>query len=70
MLTALGRLSRTEICLVEAPALLAAWLIAEAFFKFHSFTLEAGAFLLTWMAFSSLLTAGRRVLKTDDQPPA
>ncbi|HET6254619.1 MAG TPA: hypothetical protein VFE32_11120 [Puia sp.] len=32
----------------EAPALLCSWLIAEMFYKFGSFTLETGAFLITW----------------------
>ncbi len=32
----------------EAPALAGALLIAERFYKFHSFTLECLAFLATW----------------------
>jgi hypothetical protein len=32
----------------QAPALALAWLIAELFYKFHSFTLECAAFLATW----------------------
>ncbi|HSD60255.1 MAG TPA: hypothetical protein VLC55_05315 [Burkholderiales bacterium] len=36
----------------EAPAALGALLIAEAFYKFHSFTLECLAFLATWYALS------------------
>lgn len=31
------------------PSLVAAFLIAELFYKFHSFTLETGAFLATWL---------------------
>jgi hypothetical protein len=38
----------------EAPAFGAAFLIAEVFYKFHSFTLECAAFLATWYAFSWL----------------
>ena len=34
----------------QAPALAIAWLIAELFYKFHSFTLECAAFLATWFA--------------------
>ncbi len=30
------------------PPLLVAFTIAELFYKFHSFTLECGAFLVTW----------------------
>lgn len=32
----------------QAPALALAWLTAELFYKFHSFTLECVAFLATW----------------------
>jgi len=34
-----------------APALAISWLIAELFYKFHSFTLECAAFLATWFVF-------------------
>jgi hypothetical protein len=30
------------------PPLVVAFVIAELFYKFHSFTLETGAFLVTW----------------------
>ena len=36
----------------EAPALLAAFVIAEALYKFKSFTLECAAFLVTRYALS------------------
>ena len=36
----------------ELPAAIPAWIIAELFYKFHSFTLECGAFLGTWYVFS------------------
>lgn len=32
----------------QAPALTTAWVCAELFYKFHSFTLECAAFLATW----------------------
>lgn len=35
----------------QVPALGLAFLIAELFFKFHSFTLECAAFLATWFVF-------------------
>jgi hypothetical protein len=38
----------------EAPSLAGAFLIAERFYRFHSFTLECGAFLATWFATSLL----------------
>jgi hypothetical protein len=46
----------------EAPAFGAAFLIAELYYKFHSFTLECAAFLATWYALSfvqSLVTGSR-----------
>ena len=46
----------------EAPAFAVSFLIAEVFYKFHSFTLETGAFLVTWYGLSWLQSAltGRR----------
>ncbi len=37
-----------RILIEQLPALASAWLIAELFYKFKSFTLEAAAFLATW----------------------
>ncbi|MDH5548246.1 MAG: hypothetical protein OEZ43_21965 [Gammaproteobacteria bacterium] len=39
----------------QAPALVLAWLIAEMFYKFHSFTLECAAFLVTWFVFDAVI---------------
>ena len=36
----------------EMPSLGASLLVSEVFFKFGSFILECGAFLVTWYAFS------------------
>ncbi len=41
---------------MQAPALLASFVIAELFYKFHSFTLECLAFLATWFAIDVVLT--------------
>lgn len=40
--------SLTERMVREVPAGLAALVVAEIFFKFHSFSLECLAFLATW----------------------
>ncbi len=40
----------------EAPAFLLSLLVAEAFYKFHSFTLECACFLATWLAFGTVLS--------------
>ena len=44
------------------PTLIAAFLIAELFYKFHSFMLETGGFLLTWLVFDLIVERvfGRR----------
>lgn len=40
----------------EAPAMLAAMVLAEIFYKFHSFTLECIAFLFTWFVTDLLMS--------------
>ena len=37
-----------QLLVEELPVLVLAMVIAEFFYKFHSFTLECVAFLLTW----------------------
>ena len=41
----------------QAPALLAAFLIAEFFYKFGSFALECLAFLATWFVIDAAFSA-------------
>ena len=48
------RLTFKQLMLQELPLLVIALTIAELFYKFHSFVLEAGAFLLTWLALGAL----------------
>lgn len=45
----------------EFPPLAIALLIAERFYKFHSFTLECVAFLATWLAVSFLVHSAFRI---------
>ena len=54
MMTHLRSLSPLGILYLEAPPLVVSLVIAECFFKFHSFTLEALAFIGVWYALSSL----------------
>ncbi len=52
-----------QLILQQLPALVVSLVIAEAFYKFHSFTLECVAFLVTWYAidgFIQLVTRGLR----------
>lgn len=60
MYTLVRNLWSREAALVEAPAFVGALVIAELFYKFHSFTLECLAFLATWMAISSIAALATR----------
>jgi hypothetical protein len=53
--------SNPRNALQQLLALAPAWMIAESFYRFHSFTLESAAFLTTWLAFDVVITrvAGR-----------
>lgn len=44
-----------RLLLEQAPALAVSFAIAEAFYKFHSFTLECLAFLATWYVADGLI---------------
>ena len=48
MFTLISRLPLRELLYRQAPTILAALVIAELFYKWHSFLLETGGFLLTW----------------------
>jgi hypothetical protein len=50
----LRRLTLKQLTQEQLPLLVIALGIAELFYKFHSFLLETGAFLLTWLALGAL----------------
>ncbi len=52
MYNLISRAPLSAIASRELPALGISLIIAELFYKFHSFTLECGAFLLTWYGLS------------------
>lgn len=54
MLSRLTASTRREVWVVEAPTLLISLVVAEVFYKFGSFTLEAVALLATWWVLSSI----------------
>jgi hypothetical protein len=56
-----------RLLLSEAPSLVGSLVIAELFYKFHSFTLEAIGFLVTWSVLSFVAS---RVLRFLGAPPA
>ena len=52
-----------DLVLEQAPALGLSLVIAELFYKFHSFTLETLAFLATWFVADGVISLVRRLLK-------
>lgn len=48
MYSLLANISRAELFKRQLPIFLVALVLAELFYKFHSFVLECGAFLATW----------------------
>lgn len=56
MYTLLQTISRRQLLVEQLPALVASFLIAELLYKFHSFTLEAMAFLATWFLLDAAIT--------------
>jgi hypothetical protein len=51
----LKSLSHRELFQRHLPIFLASFVIAELFYKFHSFTLETAAFLATWFVLDWLV---------------
>lgn len=56
------RLPVSRLAFEQAPQLAIALTIAEVLYKFHSFLLEAVAFLATWFVLGAAHAALRRVL--------
>ena len=57
------RLTLRQLALEQLPLLVIALVVAELFYKFHSFLLETGAFLLTWLALGALHTVLKSLFK-------
>ena len=55
MFRLLRNLTVKQLLAEQVPALAGAACIAELFYKFHSFLLEAGAFLATWFVLDALI---------------
>lgn len=62
MYTLLQSLTYRRLFTEQLPTLLLAWLIAELFFKFHSFTLECAAFLFTWYMLDAAVQGGKALV--------
>ena len=67
MFTLLSRLPIRELLYRQAPTLLAALVIAEMFYKWHSFLLEAAGFLVTWFVLDAVAGVIARMIGL---PPA
>jgi hypothetical protein len=48
-------LTVNELFKRQLPVFAVAFIIAELFYKFHSFILETGAFLLTWYVLDAIV---------------
>jgi hypothetical protein len=55
MFRLLTSISAGELVKRQLPVFLAAFVIAELFYKFHSFTLECVAFLVTWFVLDGVV---------------
>jgi hypothetical protein len=62
MFTLLKTLSLRVALTEQLPVMGVAWIIAELFYKFHSFTLECAAFLVTWYVLDAALFGVKRML--------
>ena len=62
MYTIVSSLPARQLVVEQLPALAVSIVIAETLYKFHSFTLECAAFLVTWYGLSwvqSLIVGSR-----------
>jgi hypothetical protein len=64
MYTLLTRLAPRELLLRQAPIFFGSLAIAELFYKFHSFLLETGAFLITWFVIDAVIGGLMRAIGT------
>jgi hypothetical protein len=65
MYSLLRQLPPRTLLLVQTPSFLAAFVIAEMFYKWHSFTLECFGFLATWFVLDFLITQIMRLVRGD-----
>jgi hypothetical protein len=54
----------------QAPTVFVCFVIAELFYKFHSFTLETLAFLATWFIIDAVVTTVRNMWMKRANAPA
>lgn len=61
MYTFLRLLPLNRLLVEQLPAFTVAWLVAESFYKWKSFTLEMLGFLATWFVLDAVIQGLRRV---------
>jgi hypothetical protein len=65
MYTLIRLLPLRQLLQEQLPALAFSFVVAEMLYKFHSFTLECLAFLLTWYVVDATVQFGRKALRSD-----
>ena len=68
MYTLIPALPLRRLLSEQAPAFGSSLLIAELFYKFHSFLLETGAFLATWFVVDIVLSSVMQRLRRSRVP--
>lgn len=63
MFTFIRAISNRQLLLEQMPIFVVSFLLANTFYKFGSFGLEAIAFLATWFVLDAMLQFWRRLLK-------
>jgi hypothetical protein len=61
MLSLISHVPTRRLLLRDAPTMVSSLFVADLFYKWHSFLLEAGGFLLTWLVLDVLVTAMQRL---------
>jgi hypothetical protein len=63
MFTLIRSIPTRQLLLEQVPAFAISFVIAELFYKFHSFTLECMAFLLTWYVLDAAINFLKNLLR-------
>jgi hypothetical protein len=63
MFTLIRSLPTRQLLLEQFPAFAVSFVIAELFYKFHSFTLECMAFLITWYVLDAAINFLKNIRK-------
>lgn len=67
MYSLVSRLPLRQVLARHAPTLVGALAIAEMFYKWHSFSLEASGFLVTWFGLDAAVSFIERKLSDESK---